>query len=60
MREKLYFRDSQQASTALVMINNIQNDELKKFNQLYSFIQKLIGQDDDVNITDIQSFISKK
>jgi hypothetical protein len=60
MREKLYFRDSQQATTALIMINNIQNKELEKFSVLYDFIKKLIGEDDDVNIKDIQTFISTK
>jgi len=58
MREKLYFNDSQQATTALLMINNIKNWELEQFSQLYDFIQKLIGQDDDVNIKDLQTFIA--
>jgi len=60
MREKLYFRDSNQTKASLVMINNIKNDELTTFTQLYDFIQKLIGQDDDVNIKDIQLFIQNK
>ena len=60
MREKLYFNDSQQAITALLMVNNIKNSELEQFAQLYDFIQKLIGQDDDVNIKDIQTFIAAK
>ena len=42
MREKLYFRDAQQAKASLVMINNIQAKELVNFSQLYDFIQKLI------------------
>src|SRR5574344_1996142 len=50
MREKLYFRDSEQTKASLVMINNIQNEELTSFSQLYDAIQKLIGEDDDVNI----------
>lgn len=57
MREKLYFRDSEQTKASLVMINNIQNEELTSFSQLYDAIQKLIGEDDDVNIKDIQDFI---
>lgn len=57
MREKLYFRDNKQAKASLVMIHNIQDKDLASFSQLYDFIQKLIGEDDDVNIKDIQSFI---
>jgi hypothetical protein len=60
MREKLYFRDGEQTKASLVMINNIKDQELASFSQLYDFIQKLIGQDDDVNIKDIQTFISGK
>jgi hypothetical protein len=60
MREKLYFNDSKQAVAALLMINNIKNTELESFSQLYDFIEKLIGQDDDVNIKDIQTFITTK
>lgn len=57
MREKLYFRDDKQTKASLVMIHNIQDKDLANFSQLYDFIQKLIGEDDDVNIKDIQSFI---
>ncbi len=58
MREKLFFADKQVTTAALIMINNIKNAELKQFNEFYTFIQKLIGEDDDVNITDIQKFIT--
>lgn len=40
------------------MVNNIQNDDLTQFNTFYTFIQKLIGEDDDVNISDLQKFIT--
>lgn len=59
MREKLYFRDIEQAKISLIMINNIKDDELSNFNKLYDFIGKLIWQDDDVNVNDIQSYIKK-
>jgi hypothetical protein len=42
MREKLYFRDIEQAKISLIMINNIKDDELSNFNKLYDFIGKLI------------------
>jgi len=60
MREKLYFNNIEQTKTSLVMVNNIKNDELANFNKLYNFIQKLIWQDDDVNISDVQKYILKK
>lgn len=41
------------------MTNNIKDTDLKKFNELYTFIQKLIGEDDDTNITDMKNFINK-
>lgn len=40
------------------MVNNIKNQDLTQFTTFYDFIQKLIGEDDDVNITDIQKFIA--
>jgi hypothetical protein len=40
------------------MINNVKNEDLTQFTKFYTFIQKLIGEDDDVNITDIQKFIA--
>lgn len=58
MREKLFFTDKKIATAGLIMVNNIKNEELKQFNTFYNFIQKLIGEDDDVNITDIQKFIT--
>lgn len=58
MREKLFFTDKTIAGASLIMVNNIKNDDLTKFNEFYNFIQKLIGEDDDVNITDIQKFIA--
>jgi hypothetical protein len=57
MREKLFFADKDVAGAALVMVNNIQNNDLTQFTTFYNFIQKLIGEDDDVNITDMQKFI---
>lgn len=58
MREKLYFTDQNIATTSLIMVNNIKNDDLTQFNEFYTFIQKLIGEDDDVNIRDMQKFIT--
>lgn len=58
MREKLYFTDKTIATTSLIMVNNIKNEDLTQFNEFYTFIQKLIGEDDDVNITDMQKFIA--
>jgi hypothetical protein len=58
MREKLFFADQTVAGAALVMVNNIQSKDLTQFSTFYNFIQKLIGEDDDVNITDIQKFIA--
>lgn len=60
MREKLHFNDMRQTEASLIMVNNIKNDELSKFNKLYDFIAKLIWQDDGVNISDLQKFISDK
>lgn len=60
MREKLYFVDGNIATAGLIMVNNIQNADLKNFNTYYTFIQKLIGEDDDVNIKDMQTFISNQ
>lgn len=58
MREKLYFTDQNVAAASLIMVNNIKDDDLTQFNEFYTFIQKLIGEDDDVNITDMQKFIT--
>jgi hypothetical protein len=58
MREKLFFGDKQVAAASLVMVNNIQSKDLTNFTTFYGFIQKLIGEDDDVNITDLQKFIA--
>ncbi len=58
MREKLFFADKNIATAWLIMVNNIQNDDLTQFNTFYTFIQKLIGEDDDVNISDLQKFIT--
>ena len=40
------------------MVNNIKDKDLKQFTAFYNFIQRLIGEDDDVNINDIQRFIA--
>ena len=58
MREKLFFADKNVATAALVMVNNIRSNDLTQFTTFYNFIQKLIGEDDDVNITDVQTFIA--
>lgn len=60
MREKLFFADKEVATAGLVMINNIQNKDLINFTTFYNSIQKLIGEDDDVNIHDLQKFIAEK
>lgn len=60
MREKMYFNDPLQSKIALLMIKNMQNEDLTNFNMLYSFILKLIGADDDVNIQDIQWYLAKQ
>jgi hypothetical protein len=39
------------------MVNNIQDKDLVNFTTFYNAIQKLIGEDDDVNINDLQKFI---
>ena len=54
MREKLFFADTNVAAASLVMVNNIKSSDLTHFNDFYSFIQRLIGEDDDVNISDLQ------
>ena len=58
MREKLFFADKKVATAALIMVDNIKNDDLTEFNTFYIFIQKLIGEDDDINISDLQKFIA--
>lgn len=58
MREKLFFADKNVAAASLVMVHNIQNNDLTQFTTFYNFIQKLIGEDDDVNISDLQKFIT--
>ena len=58
MREKLFFADKNVATAALIMVNNIQDTDLTQFTTFYNFIQKLIGEDDDINITDVQKFIA--
>ena len=58
MREKLFFADKKVATAALIMVDNIKNDDLTEFSTFYNFIQKLIGEDDDVNISDLQKFIA--
>ena len=58
MREKLFFADKKVATASLIMVNNIKNNDLTEFTTFYNFIQKLIGEDDDVNISDIQKFIT--
>ena len=58
MREKLYFADKNVAAAALIMINNITDNDLKNFTTFYTFIQKLIGEDDDTNVADLKQFIT--
>jgi len=58
MREKLFFADKKVATAGLIMVDNIKNDDLTEFTTFYNFIQKLIGEDDDVNISDLQKFIT--
>lgn len=59
MREKLYFWDPKLANTALTMINQIPDKELKEVLQLQEAILQLIGSDDDASIQDLQTFIKK-
>lgn len=58
MREKLFFADKDIAAASLIMVHNIQNKDLTQFTTFYNFIQKLIWEDDDVNISDIQKYIT--
>ena len=60
MREKLYFADKNIAAASLIMVNNLKGNDLTNFTTYYNFIEKLIGEDDDTNISDIQLFISKQ
>jgi CRISPR/Cas system endoribonuclease Cas6 (RAMP superfamily) len=57
MREKLFFADQDVTKASLIMVNNIQDKDLVNFTTFYNAIQKLIGEDDDVNINDLQKFI---
>lgn len=60
MREKLFFADQDVTKASLIMVNNIQDEDLVNFTTFYNAIQKLIGEDDDVNIHDLQKFIWNK
>jgi len=60
MREKLYFADKNIAAASLIMVNDLKGTDLTSFTTYYNFIEKLIGEDDDTNISDIQLFISKQ
>lgn len=58
MREKLYFSQADLAKASLIMNQNIAEKELTGVNVLQDFVKKVVGQDDDVNVSDIKWFIS--
>jgi len=54
MREKFYFSQADLAKASLIMNQNIAEKELTGVNVLQDFVKKVVGQDDDVNVSDIK------
>lgn len=59
MREKFYFLDEDLTKTALIQVNNISDDSKEKFSQMHEFVEKLVWEDDDINIYDIQNYLEE-
>lgn len=60
MREKFYFVDKDMSQTALLQINHMTDEDFSKFNEVYEFVKKLIWDDDDINIYDMNNFLKIK
>ena len=56
MRHKLYTRDDKLAQAALLMSLEFPQSAQDKVSELQTFIQKMIGSDDDTTLADLQGF----
>lgn len=58
MRTKFFYQDEAHTTASLILINNMQAQD--KFDELYNFVKKIVGSDDDVNVYDVQDFLDEK
>ena len=59
MREKFYFKNFELAKSALILVNNLDQNDLQDIENIQTFVKKLIWWDDDVNIFDIKKFLKE-
>ncbi len=59
MREKFYFGDDKLVDAALVMVNNISDEDTAKLWELSDKIKKLIGWDDDLTLESLTNWMKK-
>ena len=59
MREKFYFGDDKLVNAALVMVNNISDEDTAKLWELSAKIKKLIGWDDDLTLESLTNWMKE-
>ena len=59
MREKFYFGDDKLTDAALIMVNNISDEDTKKLSELSIKIKKLIWWDDDLTLDSLNNRMKK-
>ena len=59
MREKFYFGDDKLTDAALVMVNNISDEDTARLWELSAKIKKLIGWDDDLTLESLTAWMKE-
>ena len=59
MREKFYFGDDKLVDAALVMVNNISDEDTVRLWELSAKIKKLIGWDDDLTLESLTAWMKE-
>ena len=59
MREKFYFGDDKLLNTALIMVNNISDEDTIKLSELSDKIKKLIWWDDDLTLESLSNWMKE-
>ena len=59
MREKFYFGDDKLLNTALIMVNNISDEDTIKLSELSDKIKKLIWWDDDLTLESLSDWMKE-
>ena len=59
MREKFYFGDDKLTNAALVMVNNISDEDTARLWELSAKIKKLIGWDDDLTLESLTAWMKE-